>query len=351
MSFIDGMAALKLEMPDRVPRSENSADFHWPLVREVTGIEVFNDSPWESASVAAKAFRRAWNYDYIWSTLTSREDFGNKRTNMGHAVYAENGTDKDENISKLFNDPEDVFDFDCLEELGRKNISGLTKRFNEHYDSQVNNGEDLVNMTGIYVTCISGLIDLLGWETLLEAAGIDSEKFGAFTNRYCEWIDQYFRALAESKAPVVMIHDDLVWTSGPFIAPEWYRKYVFPNFKRMFGYLKEAGKIIMFTSDGDFTAFVDDIAPHVNAFVMEPMTDFKYIAEKYGKTHAFVGNTDTRVLLFGSKDDIYNEVKRVMDIGKKHPGFFMSVGNHIPPNTPVDAALYYNEIYEKMSRR
>ena len=40
-----------------------------------------------------------------------------------------------------------------------------------------------------------------------------------------------------------------------------------------------------------------------------------------------------------------------MDIGKRCPGFFMAVGNHIPANTPVDNALWYNEYYEKMAVR
>ena len=69
------------------------------------------------------------------------------------------------------------------------------------------------------------------------------------------------------------------------------------------------------------------------------------------KTHCFIGNADTNVLLRGSKDDIYNEVKRCMDIGKNCPGFFMAVGNHIPSNTPVENALWYNECYEKLSKR
>ena len=60
-----------------------------------------------------------------------------------------------------------------------------------------------------------------------------------------------------------------------------------------------------------------------------------YIAEKYGKTHSFVGNADTRILLNGTREDIEREVKRCMDIGKNCPGFIMAVGNHIPANTPV----------------
>jgi len=77
----------------------------------------------------------------------------------------------------------------------------------------------------------------------------------------------------------------------------------------------------------------------------------KYVAEKYGRTHVFIGNADTRILLSGSKEQIRAEVERCMHIGKKCPGFFLAVGNHIPPNTPVDNALYYNEVYEQLGRR
>ncbi len=68
-------------------------------------------------------------------------------------------------------------------------------------------------------------------------------------------------------------------------------------------------------------------------------------------THVFIGNADTRILLNGTREEIRSEVKRCMDIGKKYPGFFMAVGNCIPSNTPVDNALYYNQVYEEMSWR
>ena len=149
-----------------------------------------------------------------------------------------------------------------------------------------------------------------------------------------------------------MIHDDIVWTSGAFVSPQWYREYIFPNYKKMFAPVLESGKRVLYTSDGTFTEFIDDIAASgVHGFVMEPTTDMSYIAQRYGKTHVFVGNADTRILLSGTKEDIRHEVKRCMDIGKKCPGFFMAVGNHIPPNTPVDHALWYEEAYEEMSRR
>ncbi len=162
----------------------------------------------------------------------------------------------------------------------------------------------------------------------------------------------YFDALAESKAPVVMVHDDIVWGNGPFMHPDFYRAIVFPCYKKLFAPLLEHGKIILFTSDGTYDMFVDDLAGcGVSGFVMEPTTSLDYIAEKYGKTHSIVGNADTRVLMMGSKDDIRREVGRCMDIGRRCPGFIMAVGNHIPSNTPVDNALYYDEFFREMRKR
>ena len=89
----------------------------------------------------------------------------------------------------------------------------------------------------------------------------------------------------------------------------------------------------------------------MDGFVLEPMTDLRLIAERYGRTHFFIGNADTRILLSGSRAEIWAEVERCMSIGRECPGYFLAVGNHIPANTPVESALYYNDCYESMMLR
>ena len=84
---------------------------------------------------------------------------------------------------------------------------------------------------------------------------------------------------------------------------------------------------------------------------MEPCTDMAYIAKHYGKTHAFVGNADCRILTYGTKEEIRREVERCVTIGKECPGFFIAVGNHIPANVPVENALYYNQVFESLRER
>jgi uroporphyrinogen-III decarboxylase len=227
----------------------------------------------------------------------------------------------------------------------------MVERFERHWNEQ-RAAHDAVPTTGVYITLMSGLIDMLGWDTLLTCAGVDPLRFGELARRYGRWVRPYFEALADSAVPTVMVHDDIVWTSGPFLRPAWYRQVLFPLLKDLLSPLREAGKIIAFTSDGNYTMFLEDIAAcGVSGFVLEPMTDMAAIAQRYGKTHFFIGNADTRVLLRGDRDAIRAEVERCMAIGKSCPGYILAVGNHIPSNTPVDAALYYNECYEKLSRR
>jgi hypothetical protein len=344
MLYEKGMAALNLEMTDSVPRTEYSVFGHSALIKRVTGME--------NSVEAQRAFAAAWDYCLTWNVMVQANYLGTMRTSMGHAEYAEGGSDRSDSVFTLFDDEEDALSFDPLERLPSYDHGELVRQFEENYRNSGNWIPDAVSMTGIYITCVSGLIDLLGWDMLLTCAGSDPSRFGRLTNRYCQWVEQFFKALADSSVPVVMIHDDIVWTEGAFIHPDWYRRYVFPNYKRCFSHLHEAGKKILYTSDGNYTQFIDDVAGcGVNCFVLEPLTDMAYIAEKYGKTHSFIGNADTRILLSGNMEAIYSEVKRCMDIGKKYPGFIMAVGNHIPANTPVDACLYYDECCKKLGRR
>ena len=351
MSFEHGLMAMKLQMPPRVPRTEYSIESHWAVIRAVTGMDVTETSPPERRAAASLAFRKAWHYDFIWNTIIASDELKARRTNMGHAVYATGGVDYDDHITAGFADPEDVFRLDMEATYPRQPRAELIRRYEESWNG-IRATHDAVPTTGVYITAMSGLIDMLGWDMLLLCAGEDRERFGAVMQRYADWIYPFFEALAESRVPTVMVHDDIVWTQGAFIHPAWYRKYLFPALQKLLAPLREAGKIIAFTSDGDYTEFIDDVAAcGVHGFVLEPLTDMQAIADRYGKTHFFIGNADTRILLRGSKDDIRREVERCMAIGKQYPGFFMAVGNHIPSNTPVESCLYYNEIYEKLSRR
>jgi uroporphyrinogen-III decarboxylase len=347
--------ALNLQMPDRVPRTEYSADGHWPLIQAVTGIDtkVIANRP-----DGARAFVQAWDYAFMWSINVHRQPLARGRiTDMGHAEYSEDMTGKSDlhvETKAPFSDPEEIYNLDMEAEYGVWSEAEIIADYHRHYREMQTQFPGPLHMAGVYITLFSGLIEIMGWDLLLMAIATDPERFGRFVERYARWIEPFFVAFAKSDVPVMMSHDDLTWTSGPVAHPDWYRQYLFPHLERFWTHVKDGGKKLIFTSDGDWTAFQDDIMGFrcpPDMVVMEPCCDMARFAAQYGKRCGFVGNADCRILLSGSKDDIEREVRRCMDIGKPYPGFVMAVGNHLPINTPVENALHYDEVYRRLAKR
>jgi len=353
MSYANGLAALNLEMTKRVAMEEFDADRHWSLVSAVTGIRVDENSPQALQRQASTAFVQAWNYDLMLGAVIHVGDLGSIRTDMGHGVYEQGGSDLVATGEPFFKTVEQAMAFDPLESLPRLDKQALIRRFQESRDGTLAyGGGDLVPTTGTYITLLTGFIYMFGWEMLLEVMGTDAARFGEQLNRYRQWMQQYYDALAESDVQVIYSHDDIVWSAGAFCHPDFYRKYIFPNLKKLYEPVIAAGKKIIFLSDGDYTEFFDDlVATGAHGFFMEPYCDMALFAEKHGKNKVFVGNCDTRVLLRNHKPEIKAMVERVMSIGKKYPGFVFGCTNMIPHNTPVDAAIYYHECYLKNCMR
>nr|WP_285962834.1 uroporphyrinogen decarboxylase family protein [Oscillatoria laete-virens] len=363
-------------MTDRVPRTEYSVEwYHTDLVKLVTGIDplaseqqvkpdqVEHTSLGVNSSVdtqnvdnrmrAMKEFMRKWDYAIQWATPTGAGELAKRGrvTKMGHASYDGHDGDIDRNVGCPFKTVEEALNFDPAKEYGAVDEEALVKEFNAHWAKWNGYWKDCtLTMGGVYITLFSGLIEIFGWDMLLLAMGEDSKKFTKVVDSYAEWIAQFYRAWGKSDAPVIMSHDDICWTSGPVASPAWYRQNIFPHYKKLWAPLLEADKKLIFTSDGKYDMFFDDIVEcGARTLVMEPCSDMASFAKKYGKTHGFIGNADTRILLRGNRDEIRAEVKRCMDIGRDCPGFIMAVGNHIPANTPIDSCLWYQEAYLEMS--
>jgi len=353
MSYEDGWAAVNLGMPERIPRFDPSApNYHWDLVNAVCGTDLNVDSPGEEKLEGSQAFIKAWDYGIFFGCLIGGGELSAKRSSMGHAVYAQDGRDYNNKVYCAFDSVEEALRFDPWETYSPRDEDELVTRFNDHYREQCALYPDTVNTTGIYVTLMSGMIDIFGWEMLLTAAGTDPQGFGELVNRYASWIQQYYDAVAQSEAPVLYTHDDMVWTEGPFIRPDWYREYIFPNLKKLYAPLRDTGKKILFVCDGNYTPFLDDIAACGNSgFWFECFTDLEAVIEKFGRTHFIIGNGDARVLTFGTRAQIRSEVERCMNLGRDCPGYFMCISGHIPPNVPVENALYYNEVYTQLRER
>ena len=343
MSYERGWQAINLRMPDRIPHTEYL--FHRPYIMKVTGLDY--EDPSQSRKALA-ALADALDYDLIWSTYG--RDWGTPRTDMGRAQYYE--TEEAWSSSYPFKSTEEVLAFSPLEAADIPTADELTASVREYYEKGLADYPHAVFPGGFYNSVFTWNIKTFGWELFLMASKDDPARFDRILEEFTQLSMMVVEAHIRAEIPVFICHDDIAWASGPVFSPAWMREHVFPRLKRLWAPLREAGIKVLFCSDGKFDAFVDDLAnAGADGFLFEPLTNLEYIVERYGQTHVIIGNIDTRILQFGTPEEIRADVKRCADLGRDCPGYFFAVGNHIPYTVPIPSVECYLEAIEEFGRR
>ncbi len=342
MSYDIGMQALRLQCPERLAHTEYND--HYALVRAVTGLDPRTDPR------AARAFNDAWHLDFLWVTHDGPVEWENRGrvTDMGHAEFMEGGIDRRDTVVCPFEDVEDVLKFDAVEEYGLPDMDELVRFYEHEYQANQAANPNQVYTGGYYKTVVSGAIQAFGWDMFLTAAA-DRERFAKVLASFAELTLHHARAWAKTSIKAYIQHDDMVWSQGAFMHPSFYRSAIFPHYKRMWDVLHDAGKIVLFCSDADFTEFIDDIAAAgADGFIFEPMTDLDAVVAKYGRSKVIMGSkVDCRTLTFGTPREIQHEIDETLKVARDCPGFVFAIGNHIPSNIPVSNALFYFDYLSK----
>jgi len=242
--------------------------------------------------------------------------------------------------------------WEFVEEYGLPDMEELVDYYERWYREAQRAHPEQVVPGGYYKTLISGAIQTFGWEMLLIAAS-DRRKFDKVLEGFFRLSLHHYEAWARTSVEAFICHDDMVWAEGPFMHPDFYRSSVFPRYRKLWDVLHEAGKIVLFCSDGTWTQFVDDVAEAgADGFIFEPTTSLDHIVERYGRTHVIVGSkVDCRTLTFGSREEIRSQIDATISLTEGCPGFMFAVGNHIPSNVPVENALFYFDYLRKRWRR
>jgi uroporphyrinogen-III decarboxylase len=343
MSYERGLMAINLEMPEKIPHTEYL--YHRQFIIKKTGLDP--EDPLESEK-AYSDLALALDYDFIWSTFSY--DWGLPRANMGRAKYYEN--EIPEAASYPFNTVEEALAFNPLDHANIPESNQLANLVKEYYDKGTKNYPEAIFTGGFYNSIFTWNIVTFGWELFILAAKENPKRFNEIIEQFTQISMKVVEAHIKANIPVFLCHDDIVWASGTIFPPVWMKEYIFPRLKRLWDPLKESGIKVLYCSDGNLNQYVDDIADAgAEGFIIEPFTNLNYLTEKYGKSHVIIGNIDTRILQDGTREDIRNEVKRCADLGKKCPGYFFAVGNHIPFSVPIDSIECYLDAIEEFGKR
>jgi hypothetical protein len=208
---------------------------------------------------------------------------------------------------------------------------------------------DRCSETWFYNTMFMWPMLTFGWDLFLRCA-LDP-RFEPVMEEFAEINRRVFRAFARLPVNWVTCHDDIVMTSGPVCSPRWMKKYIFPRYEEQWGILKDAGKRVIFMSDGCMDAYAADVmACGASGIISEPYTNYKKLARLYpGATLA--GEGDNRVLSRNNPQEIRAMVDSMAETGRMSRGYFMCIGNHIPWNVPPEAIKLYLDLSAEKALR
>jgi hypothetical protein len=321
---------IRLEPTTQWGHTEYSLEYHKDYLAERTGI------PADSDHLIRKAYDR-FSFDFLWSVHDGLIDWAEagRATDMGHASYAADGSDQRQPTECPFRSIEEVWAFDAVAEYGLPDFEELVHVYQTVIDQARKNTPNQLSTGGYYKTLVSGAIAAFGWDMLLMAASdpVKMEKvFDSFFRRTLFHIE----AWAKTDVEVLIQHDDFVWTSGAFMNPEIYRKVLIPMYAELWKPIHQAGKQVLFCSDGNFLEFAEDIvAAGADGLIFEPCNDFGFMAEHFGRRVCLVGSfVDCRDLTFEKWEKVRCDIDRTFERLAECKGAIVAVGNHLPPNIP-----------------
>ncbi|MBI4979115.1 MAG: hypothetical protein HZC28_16665 [Spirochaetes bacterium] len=349
MSRQRALDTINLKPVDRLAHTDYSMEYHKDYIAKVTGLP-------DTDTNRTARFYDAWDFDFLWGTndgLHANWGARGRATDMGHASYAADGSDQTVIHDSPFKSPEDVWAFDPVAEYGLPDFKAQVSAYQKMTDERRVKFPGQLVTGGYYKTIISGAIQSFGWDMLLMAAS-EEDKFEKVLDGFFRFTQHHMNAWAETDVEVVIQHDDFVWTAGPFMNPEFYRRVIISRYRKLWEPLHKAGKKVLFCSDGNFTEFAKDIVAtaHADGLIFEPMNDFEYMVNNFGGTSCLVGSAvDCRDMTFGKWDKVKADMDRTFMLAEKCKGLIFAVGNHIPANISDDMCDRYIDYFRANCRR
>jgi hypothetical protein len=360
------LKALRGEQVDRIPHWEH---FSNPRYEEmVTGID-----PWARPRSARQALLRALPIDVTGAGGIPVDDTPVPRLPDDQSVY----TDADGRLSvrwgtgttwhwdwgRRFQTIDDVLAYDPMADLDqsqadivvnydyRLSAEELARQFQESLDhTRAAAGESALISLGFYNSLFMWPLLTFGWELMLELGAGNKAEMKRLLAAFAYRSRKAFQALALTDVDVITSHDDICYAAGPMFSPAWYREMIFPYYEEFWSYPRAAGIKVIFLSDGNVGPIADDVvACGADGIMSEPYTNWPEIARKHPDI-ILVGDGDHRALMTEDREAIDAMVKRMATLGRGHPRYYMSLGNHTPWHLSTSSIQAYFDASERYAR-
>lgn len=135
------------------------------------------------------------------------------------------------------------------------------------------------------------------------------------------------------------------------ISPKIFREFVMPYEKEVISHLKEKRISVTVHVCGFIEPIMEDLASMgaVAISMDEPSSLEKMFEASHGNV-VVIGNVSTDVFLRGTKEDVENEVKRCLAVGKEREGYILSSGCELSPRGDIEMVKWFCEIASALGK-
>ena len=213
---------------------------------------------------------------------------------------------------------------------------------------------DNMKIVGQYGDIFTWTWDFMGFETFSFALIDNPELVELLFHKVGSIVLNLFENIATfDNIGAIFYSDDIAINTGLFVSPQVYRDYLFPWMKKIGDVCQQHDIPFIYHTDGNIWDVLDDLkACGVNALQpIEPLAmDIVELKQKRGKDFCLIGNVDVDLLARGSKNQIENEVKRLLEFVAPGGGYCLGSGNTVPEYVPYENYLAMIETAHRFSK-
>jgi uroporphyrinogen decarboxylase len=188
--------------------------------------------------------------------------------------------------------------------------------------------------------------DLVGFQPLAYMMADDPQLFAdlfqkigdLFVNIWTTFLARYGASFA-----ICRFGDDLGFKTSTLLSPKIIRQHIIPQYRRIIGLIKNAGKPFLWHSCGKIFTVMDDVialginAKHSNEDIIAPFDE--WIA-RYGDRIGLLGGIDVDLICQSDPQMVFDQVvERGTNYRQLANGFALGSGNSIPDYVPVEGYL------------
>ena len=185
---------------------------------------------------------------------------------------------------------------------------------------------------------------LMGFESICYKMYDEPELVEAVFGEVCAELYKYYSLCVNHPAVgALMCNDDWGYRSSTMLPPDFYRRHVFPTYKKVVELAHSAGKKALLHSCGKLDTIFDDIiddmkfdGKHSNEDTILPVEE---AYKKYGRRIGIVGGIDLDFLCKKTPAEIRDRCEKMYGLTKKHGGYALGSGNSIPNYVPYENYL------------